>query len=203
MSHVFLSIVLAAALGLQKTPFAVPAPVQAAPNRYVAPFTLMPRPPKLPKVDLNSCPFEGCQFGNWTATRKVVVYSGWNSTRKPIATLRNREKVEALTGVNVVLRPGKGTFGRDVPLYGAKKGDIVYAYQNCGEGAADIWVHGRFIKCADLNFSWRAEQGCRNNCGGRWLSLVQSEWWVQVRLPGGTTGWVRVDGNFKGLDALE
>jgi len=44
---------------------------------YVAPFISMPDPPKLPKVDLNSCPFEGCQFGKWKAKATVVVYSTW------------------------------------------------------------------------------------------------------------------------------
>ncbi|HSB74032.1 MAG TPA: hypothetical protein VLC12_00200, partial [Terriglobales bacterium] len=38
---------------------------------HIAPSTLMPRPPSLPKVDLNSCPFEGCQFGKWRATAGV------------------------------------------------------------------------------------------------------------------------------------
>ena len=186
---------------LQSTAILREAPQQAAPKPYIAPYTAMPQPPTLPKVALNSCPFEGCQFGKWTATAKVVVYSTWESTRKPVATLAKGDEIAALTGVSVVFEPGKGTFDRDVPMYGARKGDPAYMYQNCGEGEVDLWVHGRFINCADLNFS-RAGEGCRKDCDGRWLSLGKSEWWAQVRLKDGTTGWVRVDGNFDGVDAL-
>jgi hypothetical protein len=187
---------------LQSTAIVVEAPQQPAPKPYVAPYTSMPQPPKLPKVDLHSCPFEGCQFGKWTAKSKVVVYSTWVFGRKPIATLAKGDEVTALTGVNVVREPGKGVFDRNVPLYGASKGDAAYMYQNCGEGEVDVWVHARFIKCADLNFSSSSGEGCQKDCDGRWLSLGRSEWWVQIRLKDGTTGWVQVDGNFDGADAL-
>lgn len=193
---------LALAFLLQSTAIVREAPQQAAPKPYVAPYTAMPQPPKLPKVDSNSCPFEGCQFGKWTATAKVVLYSTWESTRKPVASLAKGDEVTALTGVSVVFEPGKGTFDRDVPMYGASKGDTAYMYQNCGEGEVDLWVHGRFIQCADLNFSWRSMEGCHKNCDGRWLSMGKSEWWAQVRLKNGTTGWVLVNGNFAGVDAL-
>ena len=196
-------LTLAAFLLAQKAAIALDAPRQQTETApYVAPFTPMPEPPKLPKVDLGSCPFEGCHFGKWTALKPVPVYSGWRSRRRQIAALRVGDTVTALTGVNVVLQPGKGVFDRDVPLYGASKGDAVYLYQNCGEGAADIWVHGRFIKCADTEFSWKRGYGCRQNCAGRWLDLGISQWWAQVRLKNGTTGWVLVEGNFDGVDAL-
>jgi len=29
--------------------------------------------PELPKIDQNACPFEGCQFGKWTATVPVQI----------------------------------------------------------------------------------------------------------------------------------
>jgi len=31
--------------------------------------------PALPKIDEKACPFEGCQFGAWTATDSVQLYS--------------------------------------------------------------------------------------------------------------------------------
>lgn len=187
---------------LPSTAMIAEAPQQSAAKPFVAPFTPMAEPPKLPKVDLNSCPFEGCQFGKWTARAKVVVYSTWESTRKPVATVAKGDEVTALTGVNLVLEAGKGVFDRDVPTYGALKGDTAYMYQNCGEGELDMWVHGRFIKCADLNFSGPGLEGCHKNCDGRWLSVPKSEWWAQLRLKEGPSGWVRVDGNFEGTDAL-
>lgn len=33
--------------------------------------------PALPKIDENACPFEGCQFGLWTATNDVQLFSTW------------------------------------------------------------------------------------------------------------------------------
>jgi hypothetical protein len=193
----------AVSLLLQKAAIVLEAPRQQPEQKpYIAPFTPMPQPPKLPKVDLNSCPFEGCQFGKWTANRTVVVYSTWETTRKPIATLAKGDEVTALAGVNVVLQPGKGVFDRDAPVYGARMGDAAYMYQNCGEGAVDMWVHGRFIKCAEPEFSWRPGYGCQNNCDGHWLSLGKSEWWAEIRLKNRTTGWVLVQGNFDGIDAL-
>ena len=169
---------------------------------HIAPSTLMPQPPSLPKVDLNSCPFEGCQFGNWRATASVIVYSNWNSARKPVATLAKGDEVTALTGVSLILQPGKGTFERDVPAYGARKDDTAYFYRNCGEGAVDMWVRGRFFACAEASFSWPDDEGCLKNCDGRGLSHTRSQWWAQVRLKDGRTGWVLVKSNFDGTDAL-
>jgi hypothetical protein len=198
-------LVLAFALSLlvQKSGIAVdPTPRQQQQKPYVAPFISMPEAPKLPKVDPNACPFEGCRFGKWTANTRVIVYSTWQLTRKPTASLANGDEVTALAGVNIVLQPGNGIFDRDVPLYGAKKGDVVYSYRNCGEGAVDIWVHGRFIQCGEPEFSWKPGYRCQSNCEGRWLSLGKSQWWAQIRLKDDSVGWVLVEGNFDGTDAL-
>jgi hypothetical protein len=182
---------------------AAPAPAQPEQKEiFVAPFIPMPAPPALPKVDLNSCPFEGCQFGKWTAEQTVKMYSSWRPEREEMSQIAKGQEVTALTGVNVVIQPAKGVFTRDVPMFGAKAGDMLYSYQNCGEGAEDIWVHGRFIKCADPNFSWKAGLGCDRDCNGRYLDLGKSEWWAQIRLSDGTTGWVLVNGNFDGTDGL-
>jgi hypothetical protein len=40
--------------------------------------------PTLPKIDEKACPFEGCQFGPWTATDQVQLFS---TTRKLRAAL--------------------------------------------------------------------------------------------------------------------
>jgi hypothetical protein len=196
----FLALVFS--LLLQKAGILVAPGPQQQKEPYVAPFIPMPQPPKLPKVDRGSCPFEGCQFGKWTARKAVIVYSSWRSTRRRIAELRQGEEIIALTGVNLVFQPGKGSFTRDVPLFGARKGDTLYTYQDCGEGAVDIWVRGRFIKCSDPNFSWKPGYGCQTDCNGRYLELGKSEWWAKIRLKSGRAGWVLVTDNFDGTDAL-
>jgi len=175
---------------------------QTQPTPYVVPFTEMPNPPSLPRVDLNSCPFEGCQFGKWTANTSVVVFTTWKSERKVVAKLQKGDEVTAVTGVNLTIKPAKGIFTQDSAMFGAKKGDIAYMYQNCGEGATDMWTHGRFIKCSDPNFSWERGSGCEERCNGKYTDLGKSEWWAQIRLKDGTTGWVLMTGNFDGVDAL-
>ena len=172
-------------------------------NRIVMPFTRMAKPPKLPKVDRDACPFEGCQFGKWTARSVVNVYSTWSASRQRIARLSTGQVVTALTGINIVHRPSKGRFTRDVAMFGAKAGDWLYSYRYCGEGAEDVWVRGRFFKCVDPNFSWKRGEGCQRDCNGRYLALAKSDWWVQIRFGVGRTGWVLGKQNFQGTDAFE
>jgi len=45
--------------------------------------------PALPKIDQNACPFEGCQFGTWTAREQVQLFSTWKSGGKQVATIAN------------------------------------------------------------------------------------------------------------------
>ena len=54
--------------------------------------------PALPKIDENACPFEGCQFGAWTATAAVQLFSSWKEDRKPVATLSKGDGKDALSG---------------------------------------------------------------------------------------------------------
>jgi len=195
---IFTFVMLQAVGAIRMDPNPQPAPKQ----EFVAPFVVMAQPPAVPRVDFNACPFEGCQFGKWTARKPVNVFSTWAAGRKVIARVKPGEKVKAITGVNIVLQVGKGIFDRDVPMFGAKKGDFVYSYEYCGEGEQDIWTHGRFIKCTDPNFSWKPGEGCQEDCNGHYLELGKSEWWVRIRMKDGRTGWVRVTDDFDGTDAL-
>ena len=112
----------------------------------------MPHPPAVPRVDFNACPFEGCQFGKWTARKPVTVYSSWTAGRKVIARVKTGEKVKAITGANIVLQVGRGIFDRDVPMFGAKKGDVVYAdppYTTIGANNGFVRYNEHFFSSAD------------------------------------------------------
>jgi hypothetical protein len=50
--------------------------------------------------------------------------------------------------------------------------------------------------------SWHPGYGCHQNCNGHWLSLSKSEWWVHIQLKEGSTGWLLLQDNSTGLDAL-
>src|SRR4051812_30556457 len=47
-----------------------PAPSGTATSPAASPDT--PKEPPMPFVDSGACPFEGCQYGNWTARTEIV-----------------------------------------------------------------------------------------------------------------------------------
>jgi len=95
---------------------------QTQPKLYVVPFTEMADPPALPKVDLNSCPFEGCQFGKWIANKARRGSIQLGKRAKIVSKLQKGDEVTALTGINLTIKPAKGIFTQDSPMFGAKQG---------------------------------------------------------------------------------
>src|SRR6201993_1836662 len=80
---------------------------------------LDPRP-VLPKIEKTACPFEGCQFGAWTATDNVQLFSKWAEDRKPVTTISKGEEVTAITGVHITLKPTEIQVTMSIPNYGLK-----------------------------------------------------------------------------------
>jgi hypothetical protein len=93
----------------------------------------------LPKIDLNACPFEGCQFGTWRARENVQLFSTWKSERKPITTITKGEKVTAVTGVHLTLEPSEIQVTVAIPQYGLESGDMIFGYMYYGEGVFSAW----------------------------------------------------------------
>src|SRR5262245_47378339 len=72
--------------------------------------------PPVPFEDVGACPFEGCVYREWRANAPVNVRSG-RQPNDPIAfTLKPGEKVRAVTGIVVTLKPGRVTFRAPVDL---------------------------------------------------------------------------------------
>jgi hypothetical protein len=165
--------------------------------------SLMPKrapKPVLPKMDKNACPFEGCQFGAWTATDNVQLFSRWTEDRKPVTTISKGEEVTAITGVHITLKPSEIQVTMSMPDYGLKPGDIVYGYMYKGEGVFSAWFNGYWVE--DFDGSGVAGAGCNRNCNAKLLREGRVEWWVQVKMKDGTTGWTRDTDRFDGKDAL-
>src|SRR5690349_11625931 len=101
--------------------------------------------PTLPKVDEKACPFEGCQFGAWTALKPVQLYTTWKPERKPLRALTKGERVTALTGVNITLEAAEIEVTAPIPDYGLKPGDRVFGYMNLGEGFFNAWFSGLWV----------------------------------------------------------
>src|SRR5579864_4051618 len=63
--------------------------------------------PKLPVIDENACPFEGCTFREWTVMKDSTLYSTWQDTRTETGKLKARDKVTGLTGVHITRKPDR------------------------------------------------------------------------------------------------
>lgn len=156
--------------------------------------------PTLPKIDEKACPFEGCQFGPWTATDQVQLFSTWKKDRKPLVTISKSEAVTAITGVHVTFEPSEIKVTAPMPAYGLKLGDMIYGYMYKGEGVFSAWCNGYWVE--DFDGSGIAEAGCNRNCNARLLKDGSTEWWVEIKTNDGTTGWTKDTNKFAGKDAL-
>jgi hypothetical protein len=159
--------------------------------------------PALPVVDINACPFEGCRFGKWTVIRTSALYTTWKANRRAIGTLEKGQVVTGMTGVHVTRRPDVIYVFRAIPELGLKAGDVVLRYMYLGEGYANIWANGRYIKSADLTFvTEKSGFGCLRDCQAAVEENGEKEWWVEVKTSSGEVGWTKADYNFDGVDAL-
>jgi hypothetical protein len=161
--------------------------------------------PELPFFDWNACPFEGCQYGQWTVLRPVVVYDTWKHTRRATTRLAEGDKVVAVTGVVITYKPGIIRANVDLPYYcDLKRGDIVYTYSYRGEGAWAVWLNGTYhdVYCVPPAPSPN-ESACREDCAGTVLQAGEKEWWAKIRLKSGKTAWVNMDKEFKNFDGVD
>lgn len=156
--------------------------------------------PALPKIDEKACPFEGCQFGTWTATDNVQLFSTWKEDRKPVAVISKGEAVTAITGVHVTFEPSEIQVTAPIPAYGLKAGDTVYGYMYKGEGVFSAWFNGYWVE--DFDGSGVADAGCNRNCNAKLLKEERVEWWVEIKTKDGTTGWTKDTDKFDGKDGL-
>ena len=163
------------------------------------------KPPALPFFDWNACPFEACVYRQWTARRSITVYDTWKQGRHMIATLVKDDKVVALTGVVITFKPGVIRMDRDLSDQGLKRGDLILTYTYKGEGFSAVSVGGTFDPSYDISFAkWPDGQGCGGeHCAATYVDLGRKEWWAQIKLQSGRTGWVNMNvAQFDGVDML-
>lgn len=157
----------------------------------------------MPKIDENACPFEGCQFGKWTALRSVSLYSTWKPERKVLRRVAKGETVTALTGINITFEPIEIEVTAPIPEYGLKPGDRVFGYMNRGEGVFNAWFNGYWVEDFDGNgVQDPSGSGCRRNCQAVVRKQGRAEWWVKVKTKEGVVGWTKDSSSFDGTDAL-
>ena len=156
--------------------------------------------PALPKIDKNICPFEGCQFGAWTATSAVLLFSSWKDDRKQVTMLSRGETVIAITGVHITFEPSEMRVTAPIPDYGLRPGDTIYGYVYKGEGVFNAWFNGYWVE--DFDGSGVAGAGCNRNCNAKLVKQGRVEWWVEIRTKDGQIGWTKDTDSFDGKDVL-
>jgi len=72
-----------------------------------------------------------------------------------------------------------------------------------GEGFANIWFNGAWHKGEDCTFvTEKNGQGCLRDCSAIVTEQGVKDWWVKIKTSDGKIGWVLVEDNFDGMDAL-
>jgi hypothetical protein len=178
---------------------AVESPPPAVANTPRAPSSSTAVLP-VPFESVGACPFECCVYRTWTVRRATDV----RATRErdaPVAfTPPAGEKVEALTGVVVVSRPGRARASREVAIEGLgtlRPGDEVSVLHPLGEGYWLVWRDGK---------KGSAQVGPKSARPGPWdpeLNPIEApafRWWVQVRDAKGRTGWTDEPDHFADKD---
>lgn len=160
------------------------------------------RPPAV-YVDSGACPFECCRYGTWTAREPRLVRARPDSTSPVVDTIPAGESVQAVTGhVRTVPAPflvkramsGLQEGQRWVP------GDTIWLLTYLGEGVYHAWTDSAVVE-VPLELDPSARPGEDDSEMGVLLRPRESEWWVRIRRPGGTVGWVRGNDGFSGTDA--
>jgi hypothetical protein len=155
------------------------------------------RPP-IPFEDPGACPFEGCVYREWIAKRSTTVRVR-RSASSPIAFhLKAGERVQAITGVVVITKPGIVRFAKpwDAAPVHAKPGDVMYLLTYEGEGFRTIWFKGgilrgvdvtEFVNCGPL--VGLPALPLPEDCAVELRQQPVQVWWAQLRNNHGQIGW--------------
>jgi hypothetical protein len=150
-------------------------------------------PPKT--VVSAGCPFEGCQYGDWTATRATDIYSQADGLQLDF-DLYPGDTVEAVSG-EIYSAPRRAkviTAGTEDREEGIRDGDMIYVLYPIGEGAMAVWQNG-FLKAGSLDLVYEYDPPLPKD-----QAPLQWTWWVKVKLVDGTIAWLKNPKNFRGMD---
>ena len=143
-----------------------------------------------------ACPFENCVYGEWTAKARVDVRSGRRPNDSIAFSLRPGDRIQAVTGVLVTVKPGRVQFKAPVDLESdtgpvhVQPGETLFILAYHGEGEATAWFKGRKYDRLDGAEFFNAL--CETaSCNGSILEWPQRIWWVQLRSASGVIGWTR------------
>jgi hypothetical protein len=165
--------------------------------------------PPVPFEDVGACPFEGCVYREWVANAPITIRQDRRDSAPIAFRLHVGERISALTGVVVTIKPGRVRFRQAATLNSASDpisvapGDTLYLLTYQGEGFTKAWFNGRVYTDVDVtDFVTGACDSERARCTGRLIERSKTQWWVRVRNQSGNEGWTREPQKFDGKDDL-
>lgn len=152
--------------------------------------------------DKGACPFECCTYGRWKTEKTTKLYERPNVRSRQIGKAVAGSRVRALTG-EVHTIPSRFVVKKSHGRY--RPGDVLWIYTYQGEGFFKVWFKGRMY-VEELVFSpYGGSMGRRcevaEHCWGELDRVLNSDWWIKIKLAGGRVGWTNEGENFSGADA--
>jgi murein DD-endopeptidase MepM/ murein hydrolase activator NlpD len=151
-----------------------------------------------PYIVNGACPFEGCTYGMWTASKTTHVVERPGS-KKILWDIVEGERVAAITG-ELHVQPVKGEVIGETDQ--ASIGQPVFLLDYLGEGASNIWARGVIVPNWKLISDCKPAPSCQSAIQFP-VERAPAEWWVKVVRRNQQFGWARVDDNFFGNSLLE
>lgn len=153
--------------------------------------------PKLPVIDNDACPGRDRLVADYKITRSHGMYSSYREGRTLVTTLKARERVTILAGVNVIRKPDRALIKQlhDGVL---QPGDVALGYGFRANGNMDFWAKGVWFEDSlESIIDKGGECGFRDKtqCDIEITENGVREWWVQVKTGNGAVGWVRASGS--------
>ena len=111
--------------------------------------------PPVPFEDVGACPFEGCVYREWVANAPVVVRTGRGAADPVAFRVNSGDRVQAITGVVVTVRPGRvqfktaTSFSSSAGPVRVRPGETLYLLTYHGEGETVAWFNGRLYDWLD------------------------------------------------------
>jgi WD40 repeat protein len=173
--------------------------------------------PPMPFCDPSACPFEGCNYGEWTVDRDAAIYLSRQEGSDVAYSVRQGERVTAITGVVVTTELGRAESPKDLRLI---------AYESDGGTGRDVVGVPNTLVVKDPFPPYHTEVGVEIRKGavlrvlsyageGNWRVWYQNNaftafipevtlepvnaWWVNIRNSAGQTGWTSETDAFSGM----
>lgn len=165
--------------------------------------------PPIPFISKRVCPFECCQFGRWLARSPLRVYETEGDTSKVIFNIAIGDTFHAVTGNVRIDKLGVVVVTK--PIESFQAGDTLYTLTYRGEGFMTIWYKGK-VRSVEMFWDYddEADWGNINPFDPKWSEfpgvLIDKPlmiWWVNVVLPNGQTGWLKLVNNTVGGFAID